>query len=136
MGGFVSYVAPFGMKRVPGVSIYSDDYGLSNYHTLVPGAVHEIEIVRLMFDLYVNHGYTMAGITNLLNAQGVSAANKSKVWNPKKVRNIITSAFYIGSNQFGPCIKHNVFPAIVDRSTFYAAQEKIFEMPVETSVST
>jgi hypothetical protein len=80
-----------------------------------------------MFDLYVNHGYTMADITNLLNAQGVSAANKSKVWNPKKVKNIITSVFYIGSNQFGACIKHNVFPAIIDRSIFYAAQARFLK---------
>jgi hypothetical protein len=135
-GGFVSYVTPFGMKRIPGTNPYSDEYALSNYTTLVPGAAHEIEIVRLMFDLYVNHGYSMTDITNLLNAQGVTAPHRSKVWNPKKVKNIITSVFYIGSNQFGACIKHNVFPAIVDRSTFYTAQARIYEKQLEASAST
>ena len=126
-GCFLSYLAPFGMKRVRKASPFNSDYGISNYYTLVPGTTQEIEIVRLMFDLYVNHGYTFTNISNLLNAQGVAAPNKCNVWNPKKVKNILTSVVYIGSNQFGACIKHNVFPAIIDRSIFYAAQAKIYK---------
>jgi len=88
-----------------------------------------------MFDLYVKHGYTIVDISNLLNAQGVKAPNKSKVWSPKKIKNIITSVTYIGSNQFSACIKHSVFPGIVDRSIFHAAQAKIYEKQIGASTS-
>lgn len=136
-GNFVNYLAPYGMKRIPRINHYSGDYNLiSNYQILVPGAAHEIEIVRLMFDWYVNHDFTMTDIAYLLNAQGVIAPNRCKVWNPKKIKNIIGSAFYIGANQFSACMKHNVFPALIDRSTFYAAQEKIYGKQASVFVST
>lgn len=121
---YVSYVAPYGMKRIPKYA-YNDDITGSFHYILVPGSRQEIEIVRLIFNLFVNHGYTMTEISNLLNAQGIEAPNKSKIWSCKKVKSLVTSAVYIGSNQYGACVKHNVFPALIDRSTFYAAQAKI-----------
>jgi len=121
---YVSYIAPYGMKRIQ-KAIYDDNFTFSNRYKLIPGSQQEIEIVRLIFHLFVNHGYTMTDISNLLNAQGIKAPNRSKIWNGKKIKSLMTSAIYIGSNQYGACIKHNVFPALIDRSTFCAAQAKI-----------
>jgi len=132
-GSYISSFAPYGMRRIPLRNRYNENYTFSCHYTLIPGVSHEIEIVRLMFDLYVNHGYTLTDISNLLNAQGVSAPYKSKFWNPQKVKTIVASVVYIGSNQFGACIKHNVFPALIDRSTYFAAQDKIYRKRVNVS---
>ncbi len=133
-GCYVSYVAPYGMKRIP-KDIYNDGLTVSNRHILVPGLQQEIEIVRLIFNLFVNHGYTMTEISNLLNAQGIKAPNRSKIWSGKKIKSLVTSVIYIGSNQYGACVKHNVFPALIDRSTFYAAQAKIYGKEIYASVA-
>jgi len=121
---YVSYLAPYGMKRIQ-KAIYDDSFTFSNRYKLIPGSQQEIEIVRLIFHLFVNHSYTMTEISNLLNAQGIMAPNRSKIWNGKKIKSLVTSAVYIGSNQYGACIKHNVFPALIDRSTFCAVMAKI-----------
>lgn len=125
-GCFINPIAPYGMRRIPIDEENCNLPTLASRHTLVPGSPQEIEIVRLVFNLYVDFGYTFTGISNLLNAQSVTAPNKSPFWNARKVRSLLASAFYIGSNQYSACIKHNVFPALIDRSTFYAAQAKIY----------
>jgi len=124
-GCYVSNFAPYGMKRIP-KHVYNDDLTVSNHHILVPGLQQEIEIVCLIFNLFVNYGYTITEISNLLNAQGIKAPNKRKTWSGKKIKSLMSSAVYIGSNQYGACVKHNVFPALIDRSTFCAAQAKIY----------
>jgi hypothetical protein len=125
-GSYVSCCVPYGLRRIPSTNLYDQHYSLSCLYTLVPGSTHEIKIVRLLFDLYANHGYTLTDLANLLNAQGVRSPHKGKVWNPRKIKTIITSPVYIGSNQFSACMKHNVFPALIDRSIFYAAQTRMY----------
>ena len=124
-GCYVSTFSPYGMKRIP-KDIYNDDLMAFNPHILVPGSLQEIEIVRLIFDLFVSHNYTVTEISNLLNAQRIKAPNKSKIWNSKKVKSLMSSPVYIGSNQYGACVKHNAFPALIERSTFCAAQARIY----------
>ena len=125
-GYYVSTFTPYGMKRIP-KDIFNDGFTVSKHHILIPGSSQEIEIVRLIFDLFVSHGYTNTEISNLLNAQGIKAPNKSKTWNSKKIKSLMSSPVYIGSNQYGACLKHDVFPALIDRSTFCAAQARIYE---------
>jgi hypothetical protein len=124
-GCYVSTFAPYGMKRIP-KDVCNDGIPVSN-HILVPGSPQEIEIVRLIFNLFVSHNYTITEISNLLNAQGIKAPNKSKTWSGKKIKSLMSSPVYIGSNQYGACVKHNVFPALIDRSTFCTALAKIYE---------
>ena len=125
-GCYVSHITPYGMKRAPKWEFPNHDLMISKNYILVPGLSEEIEIVRLIYNLFVKHGYTLTEIANLLNAQNVNAPNQSKFWNSKKVKSLITSVSYIGSNQFGACVRHNVFPALIDRSTFCAAQARIY----------
>jgi len=131
---FVSYVAPYGMQRIP-KSIYADSFVFSKRYILAPGSEQEIEIVRLIFNLFVDHGYTLTEIANLLNAQGVRAPNKSKIWSGKKLKSLMTSVVYIGSNQYGACVKHDVFPALIERPTFCAAQTQIYKRQVFSDAS-
>ena len=51
---------------------------------LVPGSTQEIEIVRLIFKLFVSYICEITEISNLLNAQGIKAPNKGKTWMGKK----------------------------------------------------
>jgi hypothetical protein len=132
---FISYVAPYGMQRIT-KSIYADGFPFLKRYTLIPGSQQEIEIVRLIFNLFVDHGYTLTEIANLLNAQGVEAPNKSKIWSGKKLKSLMTSAVYIGSNQYGACVKHDVFPALIDRPKFCAAQAKIYKRQLFSDGST
>ena len=134
-GCYVSTFAPYGMKRIP-KDIFNDELMAFNPHILVPGSPQEIEIVRLIFDLFVIHNYTITEISNLLNAQGVKAPNKSKIWSGKKIKSLMSSPAYIGSNQYGACVKHKVFPALIDRSTFCAAQAKIYGKEKIESITT
>ena len=124
-GCYVSTFAPYGMKRIP-KDVFHDGLAVSNHHILVPGSPQEIEIVRLIFNLFVNHNYTITEISNLLNAQGIKAPNKSKTWSGKKIKSLMSSPVYIGSNQYCACVKHDVFPAVIDRTTFSAALAKIY----------
>jgi hypothetical protein len=132
-GCYISYSVPYGMKRIP-KAIYNDGLIFSDCYRLVPGSKQEIDIVRLIFNLFVNHDYTMTEISNLLNAQGIKAPNRGKTWSGKKIKSMVTSAFYIGSNQYGACVKHNVFPGLIDRQTFCTAQAKIFGKEAFASV--
>ena len=95
-----------------------------------------LDIVRLVFSLFVDFGYTLTEISNLLNAEGVKAPHNSKIWNGRKLKSLVESAVYIGSNQFGACLKHDVFPALIDRSTFCAAQAKIYKRDASALVLT
>ena len=127
---FVCSIAPYGMRRIPKEDCLAPDLPKINRYLLTPGTSEEIEIVRLIFSLFVDHGYTLTEISNLLNAQGVKAPHVSKTWRMRKIKSMILSATYIGSNQYGACIKHDVWPALIERSTFCAALAKIYDTGV------
>jgi Recombinase len=129
-GHYVSHVAPYGMRRIPNKHVYSTGIAGIRGYKLVPGLSEEIEIVRLIYKLFVDHSYTLTEISNLLNAEGIKPPNKTQTWNSKKIKTLVQSAVYIGSNQYGACLKHDVFPALVDRSTFCAAQGKIYHKKI------
>jgi hypothetical protein len=125
-GYYVCNFAPYGMKRIPKDHSNNERKPFTP-HVLVPGSPQEIEIVRLIFHLFVNYNYSITEISNLLNSQGIEAPKKSKIWNSKKIKSLLLSPVYIGSNQYGACVKHDVYPALIDRSTFCRALAKICE---------
>ncbi|MBW1899745.1 MAG: recombinase family protein [Deltaproteobacteria bacterium] len=133
---YVSSVAPYGMTRIPKKDLHSGGITGINLYKLAPGLSEEIEIIHFIFNLFVDHGYTLTEICNLLIAQGVMPPNKNKTWTIKKIKTMVESAVYIGSNQYGACLKKDVFPALIDRSTFRKAQAKIYQKKVFVPVST
>jgi len=124
-GCYIRTNIPYGMKRVPIKSsvILSSRRG---HYTLEPGNPAEIKIVRLIFDLFANHGYNRTEICNLLNAQGIECKNKNSVWDTRKILTILKTPMYIGANQYGDCIKYDVFPTIIDKGTYFEAQARIW----------
>ena len=92
---------------------------------LEPGDPEKVEIVRLIFELFVIHDYTLTDICNLLNSQGVKSPLKSNTWKTRVVRTILESEIYIGANEFCGCVKHGVFPSFIDKSIFFEARAKI-----------
>ncbi len=122
---FLQAATPYGLKRVitqPNEA--SDSSGVRSV-TFEPGEPAEIEIVRMIFDLFVNHAHNRAEICNLLNAQQVKAPNKNKAWNQKIIKSILECPFYIGANRYREFIKHDVFMPIVEKSIYYEAQARI-----------
>jgi hypothetical protein len=124
-GCYIRSNIPYGMKRVPikGSEILSFR---RRHYTLEPGDPAEIKIVRLIFDLFANHGYNRTEICNLLNAQGIKCNNKNGVWDTKKILTMLKTPMYIGANQYGDCITYDVFPSIIDKATFFEAQARIW----------
>ena len=122
-GFWINHITPYGMKRIPIVDDTNND---AKNHSLTLGAPQQTEIVRMIFNFFVHYNYSLTEISNLLNAQGVMAPNKSKFWAIHKVKAILESAVYIGSNTYGACIKHAVFPTLIDRSTYCSALSKLY----------
>ena len=133
-GCYVKSAAPFGMKRVATEQSKSRKNPKCECFKLVPGELEEIEIVRLIFDLFVHHNYTLTKICNLLNAQGVKSPNIRHVWRTKTVRAVLTCFAYIGANEFCGYFKLGVFPPVVDRSIFFEAQAKLNQGRVDLPV--
>jgi hypothetical protein len=84
-----------------------------------------VEIVRLIFELFVIHDYTLTDVCNLLNSQGVKPPLKNNTWKTSVVRTILESEIYIGANEFSGCVKQDVFPPFIDKAVFFEAQAKI-----------
>jgi hypothetical protein len=125
-GSYLKPSTPFGMKRVLAKRKKERSPAGRLYHKLVPAEPEKIEIVRLIFDLFVNSDYTLTGIANLLNAQGITPPQENSApWNTRKVRSILESWAYVGANEYCGCYKPDVFSSAVDKATFFEAQAKI-----------
>jgi hypothetical protein len=124
-GYYVKSTAPYGMrcilKKAPrdGLSLRRPHY------ILQPGDIEKTEIVKLIFDLFVNHDYTHTQIANLLTAQSIKPPGKSHRWQTRTVKTILDNPVYVGANVFKDVIRYNVFHPLIDKSTYYEAQAKI-----------
>jgi hypothetical protein len=131
-GCYLRPTAPFGMKRV--LSKRKKDRAPSgrSHHKLVPAEAEKIEIVRLIFDLFVNSDYTLTGICNLLNAQMISPPNRiSAAWHTRMIRAVLCSWAYIGANEYCGCVKQSAFPPIIEKTIFFEAQAKMSRKQIE-----
>jgi len=124
-GYYIKPVAPYAMRRVPVKKSQPKNRSSRRRYVLEPGDPEKVEIVRLIFELFVIHDYTLTDICNLLNSQGVKSPLKSNTWKTRVVRTILESKIYIGANEFCGCVKHGVFPSFIDKSIFFEAQAKI-----------
>jgi DNA invertase Pin-like site-specific DNA recombinase len=123
---------------------------------LVPGPDDEVEIVRWIYDQFVNHGKNESQIAKELNKQGIMTEisrelkdqgeeeEAKHLWNNGIVHQILTNEKYIGNNIYnrrsfklkskrvtnppGMWIRaDDVFEAIVDSKLFYTTQGIIQE---------
>lgn len=124
-GYYIKNTVPYGMIRVPVKEPLDGAFFDRKRYILKPGRSAEIEIIRLIFDLFVNHDYSRTEICNLLNAQNVDSPNKSDKWSTGKIATILKSPMYVGANQYGECVKWDVFPPIIEKAVFFEAQARV-----------
>ena len=133
-GYYIRAVVPYGLKKVP-VKVDNDGKGYSRQrYLLAPGAQEEIEIVRLIFDLYVNGDKSLTEISNLLSAQRITSPGYNAPWTWANVKTVLENPFYIGSNKYGNSIRHDVFYPILDKSLYFEAQAKLNRECVSKSI--
>ena len=128
---FLHPSAPYGLKKVQ-VPNADNDYHPPNMPLFIykPGEPAEVEIVRMIFELFVGHDYNFSKICNLLNSREVSAPKKSKVWHPRTIKTILKCPLYIGANKFHDFLKYDVFQSIIAKPVFFEAQAKISQMDI------
>ncbi len=140
-GCYIGSVAPYGYDKVT----------IGKDHTLTPNEL-EADVVRLIFDWYVNEGMTTGKITRKLTDMGIKPRSK-EVWYERTVNQILGNKHYDGkvvfyrrkteivieegkqkkTRNWQPedelLVVEGKHPALVDHETFMKAQEKRYHEP-------
>lgn len=137
-GCFIGTRAPFGYNKIK----------VGKNHTLEPNK--DADIVRLMFEWYVNEGLTYYQIACRLNDMCISAPFGGK-WKKETIKHILKNPHYDGKVTYGAkkettfiengekviktiaqkdfILAEGIHPAIVDHDMFVKAQEKRAKNP-------
>jgi len=144
-------IAPYGYVRVLlderhnriGILNPGEHKMISNQRvSFEPASDHTPEVVRRVFDQFVNYWSSPTDIAQSLNEDGILSA-KGKPWNGSKILRILTNETYIGTRVYNKTWgrlkqKHrknpvsewvraaNAFDAIVDADIFAKAQERLY----------
>jgi len=90
----------------------------------------EAEIVKRIFDMFLNHDYTYYKITHTLTAQNIPTKT-GKPWATSTVKEILKNPVYIGKVRYSVRDTSRYFEAgghhtpIIDDATFYEVQDKM-----------
>lgn len=106
--------APFGYKKV----------NIKERKTLVP-VEEEKEIVKLIFDLYVNHDLGEKRITEYLNSKGIPSP-KGKKWGITTLQRILMNEAYVGRNVHG---KYRVEKRYLDTNDLSKRKKVLTQQP-------
>ena len=136
-GAFIGSVAPYGYKKIK----------IGKLCTLEPHE-SEADVVRMMFDLYLNHDMTFHSIGRKLDSMGIKPRT-GICWRDTSIRQIISNHHYDGKVVYGKrktktviengiqvrkrnrltdpdqfTVVDGAHPALVDHETFVKANEK------------
>lgn len=151
-GNFIGSVAPYG---------YDKDTVIDGKRKCPTLKINEKEanVVRMIFDLYVNKGMGYQKIANTLNGLGIKPP-KSEKWSPHALKDFLINVHYIGkvkwnwrkvvkvvedgevlktrpkSNIEEYLIYEGRHPAIIDEATFKAAAERLGRNPKNPAFTT
>ena len=128
--GFHVYGAvPYGMARQKTMADvpYSTEMRSEPRNLLRAGDPNALDIVRLIFEMYVNENKTRREIQNFLNAEQAKAPGIRKAWQHSDVVRILTDPVYIGASRVGGFVAFDVRPPLVSPSLYFLAQAKLFE---------
>jgi hypothetical protein len=109
-GCYIGNFAPFGYNKVT----------IDGNKTLE--ANEDADIVRMMFDWYVNGQYTPNQIAQMLNGMGIRSP-RNKAWGKETIRAILRNRHYIGKVVFGQTKEH-IFVENGKKKTKRLAQEE------------
>lgn len=87
-GAYIGNIAPFGYDKCM----------IGDIHSLEPN--EDADIVRLVFDLYVNKGYTLLEIARHLDSLGVKPM-VTENWEKGTIKNMLKNEHYKGLVRFG-----------------------------------
>ena len=146
-GCYIGSVAPYGYDKIT----------IGKDHTLTPNEL-EADVVRLIFDWYVNEDMTTGAIRRRLNDMGIKARSKNH-WYERTVNQILGNKHYDGkvvfyrrktevviadgkqkkTRNWQPedelLVVEGKHPPLVDHETFMKAQEKQYHAPRVTMAS-
>ena len=146
-GCYIGSVAPYGYDKIT----------IGKDHTLTPNEL-EADVVRLIFDWYVNEDMTTGAIRRRLNDMGIKSRNKD-TWYERTVNQILGNKHYDGkvvfyrrktevviadgkqkkTRNWQPedelLVVEGKHPPLVDHETFMKAQEKQYHAPRVTMAS-
>jgi len=108
----------------------------------VPSEDGTNEVVKQIFDLFVNQWYTESEIAEHLNKQNILSAHGSD-WDSQKIIKILTNEIYIGTRVYNKTwgrlkqkgrknprsewvVVPDAFPATVEKEVFDQAQERLY----------
>lgn len=135
-GAYIGSYAPYGYKKVKAGKLC----------TLEPHET-EADVVRMIFDLYVNHGITFHSIGKKLDSMGIKPRTGDS-WRDTTLRQIVSNYHYIGKVVWGKrkqktvivdgvqvrkrkrlvddgfTVVDGMHPALIDEETFVKANEK------------
>ncbi|MCL2378180.1 MAG: recombinase family protein [Defluviitaleaceae bacterium] len=114
------------------LSTYMPSYGYSKGTGIKVQQIDpkEAEIVRRVFNMYLNDDYSLSKIARLLNAEAVPGKKGSR-WSDRTVKNLLTNVNHIGKVRYGMEDTGRYFEAdgkhepILDESIFYQVQDKL-----------
>lgn len=93
-----------------------------DYTRLIPGDKKEIEVIRRIFDCYVNRGMGYRLIARMLNQEGIPSP-KNKKWNLCAIEFILSNEIYIGNLVYNKTSKAK-FHRIIRTENGFEAQYK------------
>ena len=139
-GNFIGNVAPYGYDKI------SFNEGKKKCHSLTINE-EQAEVVRTIFDMYVNKDMGCHNICKHLDSMGI-AAPRGKHWSPPAMKDMLANVHYIGKVRWnwrktvtivedseiiqtrpkakdGECLVYDgKHPAIISEELFNAAQDK------------
>lgn len=105
---------------------------------IVPGSTVELAVIRSIFDLYVEHGWSRADVVRYLRKKEIPG-NMGRPWTSPMLRNLMASELCVGRYIYNrttqklqsPCRKNTealwvratIFPPIIPEETFVRAQQ-------------
>jgi len=101
-------------KRPMGYSIGPNGY------EIIP---EEAQMVKKIFDMYVNENIGLRGIANELNKPGIKSRNNN-LWSHATIRDILENETYTGTFIWDNIRVENRHPAIIEKPTFEKAQAR------------
>lgn len=92
---------------------------------LVPGDPVDCELVRFIFQTYVESTLSRAEICHLLNAQRISALRTARTWGASALTSVLSDVRYAGSIRLGAWVRDNCHPALVTMGHLEAARSRL-----------
>lgn len=102
-GNFTGSIAPYGYKKVT--------VGERKTLEIIP---EEAEVVRMIFELYVNNGYGEKAIVNYLNNESGISSPKGGIWGLSTIQRILKNENYTGYLVFSKYETVQVYDDIED----------------------